>query len=623
MRALAITGLIFLLLLTALPHGLGLLMVYMLDRELGFTAQVENVDFNPFTGRMAIDNLSILGEHRSSLTNPSLAADLEMLSLLQGHLVAESISIEGLEISIEQTDEGHPVVLLALAQQGSSETTPVNIPLFALRKFELTNSLTQINAFGQKGSLMVDSLSLLGLSNMHAEPAELALKMDWQEARLEAVGALSIFGSAPAFSGDITLTGAQLKDLSPYMPEDITALAGTADLTLKGTLSEKTTEANVTLELSSIDIAYRHLEVLTQRLARHGPIEISPTAVGTTGNLSLEGLSIKDQSRSLLLGNLAKAEINALTVTDTTRIGFETARFTDFAAAGDDKGELLKAGDISIESFTYADNQLIVGSIESTGFASTLALSEDGELRSQGVLTASFNALQDEAGETAESAPLSWRIDNIQGRDGLVHFETAAMQAGHSVPIKVHELSLQALDNSHAEQSSPFLFDAGLGDYGSIRLEGMLSALDPLTSTQLKGEITSLPLPLLSPYSESLIGYELSSGQMDHQFDVIIQEQQLDAKNDIQLRQIKVTSVDTEPTQPLPIPLDLGLNMLRDSKDNISLKIPLSGDLNDPSVGVDKSSARPWARRSPRAPPPTSSLPCNPTAPYGWGRNWA
>ena len=175
------------------------------------------------------------------------------------------------------------------------------------------------------------------------------------------------------------------------------------------------------------------------------------------------------------------------------------------------------------------------------------------------------------------------------GERGRIAFRDEHVAADDAVVLLIDRLEISALDSAAPATRNPLTLSAGLGSYGRIELGGHISALDPLIDTQLKGSVLALPLPLISSYAETLVGYELQSGQFDHEFDVAIENQQINATNEIKLRKTKIAKAQGVKAQaPLPIPLDLALNMLRDNKDNIKLSVPLKGALDDPKVGVDQ-----------------------------------
>jgi hypothetical protein len=109
----------------------------------------------------------------------------------------------------------------------------------------------------------------------------------------------------------------------------------------------------------------------------------------------------------------------------------------------------------------------------------------------------------------------------------------------------------------------------------------------------LRGRVDSLALHDLSPYSEYLLGYELVSGQLDHDFDIAIRDSAITASNELKLRKARVEKLDHgQPEAPLPMPLGFALDLLRDGDDNIELSVPLEGRLDDPELGMGQVISR-------------------------------
>ncbi len=109
---------------------------------------------------------------------------------------------------------------------------------------------------------------------------------------------------------------------------------------------------------------------------------------------------------------------------------------------------------------------------------------------------------------------------------------------------------------------------------------------------QLEGELDAMELPEVSPYTEAYLGYELTRGHYDHRFKLHIQDNKIDLDNTLHMRQLQLEPVDPDAPQPieqsLDVPLNLALDMLRDSDDNIKLEVPIQGRLDQPDIRIDE-----------------------------------
>jgi hypothetical protein len=87
---------------------------------------------------------------------------------------------------------------------------------------------------------------------------------------------------------------------------------------------------------------------------------------------------------------------------------------------------------------------------------------------------------------------------------------------------------------------------------------------------------------------EQAIAYEITTGQLDLDARVDLQDEQLDAELDAMLRRLKVKkATGTDIENELGMPLTSALNLVRDSDDNIRLEnIAIKGNLGDPEVSA-------------------------------------
>jgi hypothetical protein len=131
---------------------------------------------------------------------------------------------------------------------------------------------------------------------------------------------------------------------------------------------------------------------------------------------------------------------------------------------------------------------------------------------------------------------------------------------------------------------------ARLGDFTDLRVTGTVVPFADRPTFDMKGTLRRLDLPPFSAYSARVVGYNLSSGQGDADLDLRADQGVLDGKAKLTLRKLTLAPGDAKRMErlnrELTMPLDAALSLLRDKDDTIELDLPVSGDLEDPSVGV-------------------------------------
>ena len=98
------------LILTLLPYGIGFGIVKALQDQGADKAFVEDVDFNPFTGRLAIKGMSIEDRDQTPLNISELAIQISWRSLFKKRIYLEELTLTGSTLSIKEiVDNGWKV----------------------------------------------------------------------------------------------------------------------------------------------------------------------------------------------------------------------------------------------------------------------------------------------------------------------------------------------------------------------------------------------------------------------------------------------------------------------------------------------------------------------------------
>jgi outer membrane protein OmpA-like peptidoglycan-associated protein len=113
----------------------------------------------------------------------------------------------------------------------------------------------------------------------------------------------------------------------------------------------------------------------------------------------------------------------------------------------------------------------------------------------------------------------------------------------------------------------------------------------PLASTpdfNLKTNIASFPLPLVSPYVTQLSGLTVESGTLNMNAAAEANNNALDGKIDLRVGDFHLGEPDSETAarfqENYGVPVGLAVGLLKDSEGVIELSLPVSGTVSEPSV---------------------------------------
>ncbi len=174
------------------------------------------------------------------------------------------------------------------------------------------------------------------------------------------------------------------------------------------------------------------------------------------------------------------------------------------------------------------------------------------------------------------------RIGRITFANGAIDFTDHFIQpnyatqitqlSGHVDPIKAGTLSPVEL-HGKVERTAP------------LDITGQIDPLSKPINLAIHATARSIDLSPLSSYSGRYVGYKIEKGKLSAEVDYTIKQGQLQATNHIFLDQLtfgeKVESKDA-----LSIPVNLAVALLRNSRGEIDINLPISGSLNDPQFSI-------------------------------------
>lgn len=118
-----------------------------------------------------------------------------------------------------------------------------------------------------------------------------------------------------------------------------------------------------------------------------------------------------------------------------------------------------------------------------------------------------------------------------------------------------------------------------------INISGSINPLAPLAAVDIKAKADRIVLTDLSAYSVKYTGYPITKGSLAVDVHYQLADQILTATNHIFLDQLTFGD-RVESSSAKNLPIRLAVAILKDSKGQINLDIPVSGSLNDPQFSL-------------------------------------
>jgi uncharacterized protein involved in outer membrane biogenesis len=118
-----------------------------------------------------------------------------------------------------------------------------------------------------------------------------------------------------------------------------------------------------------------------------------------------------------------------------------------------------------------------------------------------------------------------------------------------------------------------------------ININGSINPLAPLAAVDITAKADGIELTDLTAYSVKYTGYPIIKGTLTVDVHYVLANQNLTATNHIFLDQLTFGDKVPSPTA-MNLPMRLAVAILKDSKGQINLDVPISGSLNDPQFSL-------------------------------------
>ncbi len=185
-------------------------------------------------------------------------------------------------------------------------------------------------------------------------------------------------------------------------------------------------------------------------------------------------------------------------------------------------------------------------------------------------------------GTSDEPFSYSYKIRNFEINKGIVDFRDNT----HVEPFNYHvdQLSLKLDSISSTSKWINTYASARLNNHGKLKME---LGIDPSNPFELKinSVLTNFMLTDLNIYSKYYVGFPIILGNMYYQSKTSITAKQLNSENKLIIRNVKLGK---KSGGLMNIPLKLAIYLLTDIHGDITLDIPLTGDLKDPKTNISR-----------------------------------
>ena len=591
---------------------------WLADQGVPFP-EIDDVDVNLFTGVVTIEALDFSGTDSTRASVAVVEVNFEWTQILAGRLVLSAATLDGVRLDIRQADDGRYalgglVVPLASATEPAAAEAEANdddsswgfgLNEVVLRDVDVDYVEGDIAVRAHLRDLSVDHVASWEpdgttrfLANLEINDAPVAVQSE-----------LGLFAEEPFAQLELDVQRFSLSSLERMLSTyDVHDADGFVTLNIDGRvrLSEESrlnVRASTALGLEAIRMRLPQIGSLTTDRADLNasisavvPAGEEPQVSGSAG-LEISGLHLRHGHRDVGLLSFEHLALSGVEVAGSTTVDAEelTLDRVELLRADDVDAPVVGMAQIRVNDFAVDGSGMFrIGAVTIDALDARLVRGADGAVETVSEVLADFPAQPDAESPGAEPTvdpggpPTVFEVGRIE-----VTGDSVIRVTDHAVePVVVTKLTINrglatGLGNIDTQIPMQVALDIEQGDSANMTTDGEVWLFGADLASDLKLNLERFDLSLISSYVPA---YDVHKGRLSVQTLAKVTEGELDISNTVSLEQLElIGNSDGEPGwlgAGMAMPLDVALDMLRNSDDTIALQLPVTGSIDDPEFNT-------------------------------------
>ena len=597
-------------------------------------ADSSSVRFNPFTSTLSIKDLAVLdNKQQVALTLASAEISVHLHRLVLSQLYVSEFNVNDLFVNIIKNEQSFIVAGIDLTnnEQSPASETPLDteatndesestfellIPQLLLKKIT-----ANVNIDGISQQLVLNTLSISNSTiSQSKQNIDLSIDAAVNKAALSLHSKLNLIDLQGKIDSQISLTNFALASISPMLAAQGIELAGSLSLSAAPLI--ELSETQVKLSSKALSLALDNLSLQSSPFLIKGDghhisvndLFASASLNGELENASLDinthfkqgNVSIQNAQNSLVNWQQVNIDTHIDMLADKASISIPSISIDGLNVSQDlstsEPTALLALQNLALSNINFADNILAIENIVLSGLNANITVNEDKTIKHLVDTSALKTAPQENAEpasqtdttEPVKSDPASVivKLNNFALADsGQVSIQDNSVRPAFHQTLVIEKLQAGPFDTSQTTAQTPFAALVIDDNYLKIDVTGHVSPFAEKLNAAMVAKISELNLPSVSPYVKDGLGFELKSGQLDVNVEVKITDDTIDGKTHLFMRGIEMSNADEVEKGLLKeskaMPLNAALGLLKDDKGNINLDVPMRGNIDAPSFGVE------------------------------------
>ncbi|MDB5973403.1 MAG: hypothetical protein JWR07_163, partial [Nevskia sp.] len=513
------------------------------------------------SSEVSLDGLRLDPDRAAPKGSPVVAldhirADIRQIDLGAHNAELSSIAINGLTINAERAADGS-INLLKLAKTSAAPAKPA--------------AAKQKNAAPEQAwKYSIDSIDL--------DKSGVTL-VDRTQKQPILVGLSPLQIKVQHFGSDFS---------KPLQLDANAAFKRKGTLKLGGTVTLAPLKVDLQLDGRQMDVAALE-PYFTAQLNAY----IASALLNVKGEIKLA--SDKDQLKVFYKGDVGLASVRMLDkATSDLFAGWRSLDLTQIKAAYNERGTKLQVGKITLDDFysrvlLNSNGQLNLSNFVVKENAPTTSLTRANDTApgtpAPAVAAAPAPAVPAPPAATAAPTPaLELGFGQILLHRGKVDYTDNFIKPNFSAHLVDIEGDIGAF-GTQSTQPARVAVLAKLNDNGPVSINGTINPLVKPPFLDMTATTRDVDLTNFTTYSLKYAGYPIVKGKLNVDLHYLLDQNKLDANNHIFIDQFTFGDHVDSPTAT-SLPVRLAISLLKNSRGEIDVNIPVSGSLDDPQFSV-------------------------------------
>ena len=357
-------------------------------------------------------------------------------------------------------------------------------------------------------------------------------------------------------------------------------IQGNGKLDLKGAFTPQPLTVKTSVDLSELNVASfapyaassLNATVRAITLGAKGNAEFAaaagsaPMKVNWKGGVEVTGVDLQDR-------------VNKDDFLNWKRLGFTGM---DISVAGDKIG--AKLGDIALEDFygrvlLNAQGRLNVMDLVAAPGQAGGSITQDTQTPGRSAAPPPATPAAKGGGGMPDIS-----VNSVTLNRGRMTFTDRFVKPNYVAELSSIEGSITAVSSTNP-QPAKVKVTGRVYTTAPLSISGVVQPFAKYLSLDLKASAKGVDLPRFNTYSAKYVGYPIKRGKLSVDLEYKIKDRALQATNHVVLNQLTFGDKTNSP-DATKLPVLLAVALLKDSRGNIDINLPISGSLDDPEFSV-------------------------------------